>query len=260
MGPGSLEAVIVPVDLSKPNLFHDIPDIPERYHRRFRLSLPDDASTDPDFTVSESIINMGIWEPWETMFLSSAFAAADDSTVFIDLGAHIGWFSALAASWGMWWYAYEYDHHLMRHLRWLAKRTKGTVTQCWIDDNWVFGYVYDVSQLIVKMDLEGNEECAVRALWPYFAGRTITHCMMEISPVFNDSYPMICSDLIGLGYEAWVMPEKQLNPPAIGLRFKDYVKRYSRGLHEMDLDVMSTWLEKQHQINVMFSRPEAKWG
>ena len=253
--------MIVPIDLSRPNQFHDIPDIPQQFHKTFKLSLPDAHEVDPAWVVSDAIINMGIWEPWETMFLSSAFARAEPLTLFLDLGAHCGWFSALAASHGLGWIAVENDRRMVRHLRWLQKHTEdGSVSHQFIDQNWGLKLLWGGSALIVKMDLEGNEEHAVRGMWEYFVDGTITHCLMEISPVFNDSYPTLCASLIGLGYEAWVMPEKKLNPPPIEGRFYDHISKRSRPLHKINFDEMATWLEKQHQIDVMFSRPEAKWG
>jgi hypothetical protein len=259
MGAGRVASVMLGVDLGQPNHFHDIPDIPARFHKRFQLEVPDDNHGDPDWTVTDAIRDMGVWEPWETMFLSSAFAAAASDTLFVDLGAHVGWFCALASAWGLNWHAVEFNRNMVRYLRRMAKRTGlGYVDNCWVDQYWALAG--QPRPMIVKMDLEGNERFAVAGMFRWFKTRQVTHCLMEVSPVFNDSYPHLVWSLIDAGYEAWVMPEKTLDGESIDGPFKEMIESRCRSMHTWSFDVLKTWLDKQHQINVMFCLSEAKWG
>ena len=57
---------------------------------------------------------------------------------------------------------------------------------------------------LVKMDIEGAEEHALRVVWPLVKAGLVDHLLIELSPVFNDSYPALVDMIRGEGYRAWL--------------------------------------------------------
>jgi hypothetical protein len=246
------------INLADVHDYTDVTPIPQRFHRRFDICL-NDAGVDHDL-LPVAIDRYGVWEQMETIFLCSAFAAADpDKTMFLDLGSHIGWFSLLANTYGILTVAIDINQ---QQLDCLAQVNDGGII-CLnerIDADWQWTEpVLRPDTYIVKMDLEGCEVDAVNGLWTWFETKRITHCLMEVSPVFNGSYPNLLKRLIDLGYACYVMPPKQTPPPVYRdpLRFR---RRHCEALHLYSDEERLHWINDQHQFNAILHLPEAKWG
>ena len=56
---------------------------------------------------------------------------------------------------------------------------------------------------LVKVDLEGNDDQAIRCLGPALQEGRVEELVVEISPCFNDRYPALVERMRGWGYEAY---------------------------------------------------------
>lgn len=246
---------IIRVDLAKAHFFPDLTPIPERLHKVFDIEVYDDMEADGDWAVSDAIQQLGVWEPVETAVLSSAFAGNPDST-FVDIGCHVGWYSVIARQWGLPVYAIDAN---VRNFRMLMQRLDMGIDgeMAWIAKGWTPFITAWPEPCIVKMDIEGNERYAVDAMWDLFDVGSVTHCLMEVSPVFNGSYPALLTRLIDVGYECWVLPPKCEHP----LPMDDT----NRWLHNacIPLHMMTDrdeWVAAQHQFNAVFCKADSLWG
>jgi hypothetical protein len=235
--------------------YFDYPKLPQRLHRRWTMEVMNDRANDPDWVVSESIRECGIWEPMQTMVLASAFAAAEKGTLFLDLGCHVGWFSMLAVSFGISVHAVEGNPASAR----IARRNlnnRGVVAEEMIGPDW---RGIQLPRSIVKMDLEGAEEHAFRRLAPSFVRHHVTHCVMEVSPVFNNTYPFILNTIIGCGYHCHVITDKRQDFPPVD-NVRDWLDENCISLHRKDPDERRSWINRQHQFDVVLHLPDARWG
>lgn len=252
---------VVHVDLGKVHEFPDLTPIPKRLHVNFDIEVIDDHAVDGDWAVSQSIKDHGVWEPVETALLSSAFAGNRNS-LFLDFGSHVGWYSIIARQWGLPVLAYD---AALPCIEMLARRGDDQLLpmQAWIDESFTASFPAAPAGkpllVIVKMDIEGNEQFAVKGLAEAFRDGVITHCLMEVSPVFNASYPHIVNVLIGRGYECWVLPEKRVPPPILG-DTREFLVHNCRGLHGMVESQRRIWINDQHQFNAIFCKEDSKWG
>ena len=265
---------LVEVGLGGPTAYEDYPPIPERFSREFKLWIFD-ADGGKGMKVHDRVLNegerdvvseaiglYGVWEVPETIILSSAFAAAPEDTMFVDIGSHVGWFSVLAGSYGLKVTAVDANVDALDLLR-----------RSW-EDNRFLNYLGLVSveitegthwvqprteNMIVKMDVEGAERHAVAMLRPWFEDGTIAQCLMEVSPCFNDTYPALLGELFDLGYVGHVMPRKRNAPRLVG-DVRTYIAVHCRRLDVLTREAMAEWISRQHQCNVIIFRPEAAWG
>lgn len=244
------------VDLAKAHFFPDITPMPERFkHVHFDIELYDEAEGDGDWAVSYTIDQLGIWEPMESILMLSAFAG-NPSALFIDIGAHVGWYTLLARAFGLRVLAVD---AVERNLKMIEARADDEIAAALIWINSSFHMDLAPIQTIVKMDIEGAEQYAVKALAKNFTDGSITHALIEMSPVFNISYPHIANTIIGKGYECWVLPGKQTPPPEMG-DTRPFLETHCLGLHGMPEKMRRRWINDQHQFNAMFCREDAKWG
>jgi hypothetical protein len=247
--------------------YHDYPLIPERFERMIDIEVWDwDQYRDgvgycpANDVVSETIWNLRIWEPIETTLVLSALTG--NPGVFMDMGAQLGWFSALAASTGAEVWAYEADPDVVEVLE--RNVPSATVIPARIGDKDLDGQIIPIPLpegrvVLIKLDLEGDEPDAVAMLVPKLARGEIDHILMEVSPVFHDRYPGLVSGLVQCGFEAYTLPDKQTPP----VRFVDFPADLVAGgvaLHELPdaelRDLVGSW----HQANVWFCRPGVMWG
>jgi hypothetical protein len=112
---------------------------------------------------------------------------------------------------------------------------------------------------LAKIDIEGAEEHAVDLLWLSIEKGLVDHLLIEISPVFNDSYPDLVVRLLEAGYEAWVMPDKQI-PPVPFEKFPQDLEanRLWPASFTGELGVVRETVRRWHQHNVLFSRSGAR--
>jgi len=149
--------------------------------------------------ISESIDESGMWEPEETAVFLDLLDGAPG--LVLDLGCHIGWYSHLArqAAHPVWMVDASAENlELARHNATGAKSTLGVIDQ-------------DVEPFnepvkIVKIDIEGSERYAVQMLRRPIRRHEVAALLMEISPVFNDSYAGVMRFMDSAGYDCWQFP------------------------------------------------------
>jgi hypothetical protein len=167
--------------------------------------------------VSETLIALGVWEPQNTVVIMLALEAIGEGAVLYDIGAQLGWFSKVAATLGHFAAATEADPQVWEVLdRNLDLPEGGTLTI--LDRLGPETPVWEVQRYpshVVKIDIEGAEEYAIRALGPNIAAGMVPYILMEVSPCFNDSYPELVTSLMDRGYHAYNMPPKQTPPVVI---------------------------------------------
>jgi hypothetical protein len=248
---------IVPVALAKADFFPDLTPIPQRLWRAFNIEVFDDMTIDGDWAVSDSIKRHGVWEPVETAVMSSAFAGNPGSW-FVDIGCHVGWYTAIARSWGLPTLAVDVSELCLAMLE--RRHDDGIAIQkAWIDSQYKAPAGIVEGPVIMKMDIEGAEQHAVKAWREWFIQGDVTHCLMEISPVFNASYPHIVNNLVALGYECWVLPLKQTPPPILD-DTRTYLLDECTGLHLLSERDRRRWINHWPQFNAVFTKEGSKWG
>lgn len=244
--------------------YHDYPRIPARFERwidldlwdwRHYVDLPSGYCPARD-AVSETIATLGVWEPIESTLVLSALTASEGA--FVDMGAQLGWFSALAASTGVEVWAYEADPQVAELLaRNVPSATVGVTRigpEC--------GPILPPGPIaLAKLDLEGAEIDAVEWLWPRITdgdhGGDVDHLLIEISPVFHDGYPKLVTDLIEVGYDAYLLPDKATPPH----RLVDLPRDLHAGLlNGIPLGQVRDLIAGLHQVNIWFARLEARWA
>lgn len=149
--------------------------------------------------VSRTLELYGVWEREETAQIAQRLQPGD---VFLDFGAHIGWFTLLAAKRGATVHAFEGDLQNLELLRANARlhgvQDLVTAYPVWVDED---AHV-DIPEgpiRLVKVDLEGNDDQAIRCLGP--ALHRVEELVVEVSPCFNDRYPAMVERLQAAGFE-----------------------------------------------------------
>lgn len=253
------ETKLAEVMLAGQSGYRDYPPIPARIARRFEMmvfnwrSYPVGESYCPGCdAVSETIDLVGIWEPRETILALTVFESAPAGSVFLDLGAQIGWFSLLAASAGLDTISVDADAEPLRLLSESAKRNSwhGMVHpwQMRIDAETPVLPVADYR--LAKLDIEGAEFDGIRILRPSIEAGLVDHILMEVSPVFSDGYPELVTSVMEAGYRAYMLPGKAIPPH----RLDDP----ERDLMPLTGDVEAT-VASWHQEMVWFKRDGASW-
>ena len=158
------------------------------------------SCTDQD-DVSRTLLLYGVWEKEETEAIARRLHPGD---VFLDFGAHIGWFSILAAVRGATVHAYEGDAENLDLLRTNARlhgvQDRVTAHLVWVDAD-AYCEIPEGPIRLVKIDLEGNDDQAIRVLGPALAEGRVEELVVEVSPCFNDRYPAMVEQMRAWGYE-----------------------------------------------------------
>lgn len=118
---------------------------------------------------------------------------------FVDVGSHVGYFSKLAENHGMKVYAYEAESESLELVKQNAPTAKRY--EIWFSEltsNEIFDEDFHVD--IMKIDIEGSEKHAIRYFWNLIENKRVDHIIMEVSPVFNDMYPLLLRELQGAGF------------------------------------------------------------
>lgn len=153
--------------------------------------------------VSQTLLRLGVWEKDETEAIAARLAPGD---VFLDFGAHIGWFTVLAAKRGAEVHAYEGDAENLDLLRTNARlhevAERITAHLVWVDAD-AYCEIPAGPIRLVKVDLEGNDDQAIRCLGPALQEGRVEELVVEISPCFNDRYPALVERMRAWGYEAY---------------------------------------------------------
>lgn len=206
------------VFLRGPSGVHEYPPIPPHLAREFWFCCYDYSQYAgfPGFCPGQDDICLGIekngiWEGYETLVALQILHEGDRRHGVIDVGAQLGWYTMLAASSGYDVLAVEAHAETLGHLVESAQRN-GWSDQVepvlkWLGADtppaeWAGDY------LLLKADIEGAEQHAVRWCRELFLERRLQYALLEISPCFNGSYPALCSWIVGCGYDAYMLPSK----------------------------------------------------
>ena len=159
--------------------------------------------------VSGALKQTGRWEPFETTIVSNILTGSDTEKYVLDFGSHIGWYSIVAAKKGYRVLAIDGDRENLKTLEYNATVNqvghKIMMVPLWVDER--LSSVDDLKLLppdtkikLMKVDIEGNEQYAVRMVEEMLNNKKIENLLLEISPIFNKSYPKLIDKLINYGY------------------------------------------------------------
>ena len=162
-----------------------------------------------DDELSRGILHCGVWEAFETAVVLDILKNEQPGIV-LDFGAHIGWYSIIAALYGHQVKAFEGDGENAQMLIANAKLNecehRVDVSHCWIDENM---QALPLSQiLLMKSDLEGKDTEAVRVCRQLFEEKRIKYALIEISPILASGYPELVEQLASYGYGVYQVPSK----------------------------------------------------
>ena len=218
------ETITVRLVLDGQPLIPDVPAIPHRLRRELTLELydyrrygqrgyegegfPHDWCTGQDI-ISYSIAEQGVWEGYETLTVLDVLDRGKRADLMLDLGAHIGWYSALADQFGVFTVEASAENNLLIGKNVAAHADPWVDTgPAWIDEDTPILPADAEPIHLVKIDLEGAENHAVRMLSALFAARKINYCLMEVSPVFADYYSDLVVWIADQGYRIYQIPGK----------------------------------------------------
>jgi hypothetical protein len=225
-GHRSHDTITVDVDFGGHDSYPDYPSIPQRFRRQWQMEVwdwkkySDQGPYCPGHdVVSEVIHDLGVWEPGESAVLSLAFEDCPGG-VFYDFGCQIGWYSTMALTAGIVVYAYDADDECV-DLAWSNMSRNAPLltrfgvyrerfdanTGCMPFDG------SEVGDVIVKIDVEGAEVHALAYIQPAIDLGLVKYMLIEISPVFNDSYPALVQGLLDDGFIGYEVPPRRDPPP-----------------------------------------------
>lgn len=196
-----------------------------------------------DDDVSKSIAMTGNYERPEGKFVCEVLTPGRAGVV-IDIGCHVGWYSMMAALNGYDVLCVDADTEHLRVLYNNAARLHVTdhitPVRGWIGPDTVEIPTVDAQRVrLLKADIEGLENEAVRICAPLFERGMIDYALIEISPVMADHYADTMLRIMNCGYAAFVLPGSA-DEDTYGDRLG------TEGLHER----VASW----HQYNVVFVR------
>lgn len=195
---------------------HEIEIVPtiigDMYAYKTDLYMGFDGYCSGQDDISKTLKLYGVWEPVETSIIKDILKNGDRNLAVYDVGAHTGWYSLMAAKMGYAVKALEADPNnielLLSNASLNGVESKITVDEIWIDEN--SGYYSNLENAeLVIIDIEGNDDNAVKMLKDLFDKRKTKHAMIEISPVFNDRYPVMVNFIKNCGYRAWYADESR---------------------------------------------------
>lgn len=158
--------------------------------------------------ISKTLKLYGRWEVEETALVRRVLETGNREALIIDVGAHVGWFSKLAQSMG---YTnikgYEADtENIELYLK--NTGTKCEITNIWFDENAEVEFKAGRVELL-KIDIEGAERHAINTLRHTIP--LVDNILIEVSPVFNDSYPDLIESLRADGFKVFNMDGTPFN-------------------------------------------------
>lgn len=156
-----------------------------------------------DEPVGQVIAATGKWEAHITD-TATAIVSSGRRGIVADVGACVGWFSALAGWHGRDVLGVEMVAEFVRVARVNAAGfdTDATIVQCCVDGSTPPVTVVD-DIVLLKVDVEGNEPDVYRVFEHGFVTGRVRYAIFEISPVFNDRYPALIGAVLGHGYRVW---------------------------------------------------------
>lgn len=162
--------------------------------------------------VSKTLEATGVWDVPVEARIRAILHEGDRRNTFIDVGAHIGYFSKIAVQMGYTVKAHEGEKENLRLLKLNVPEAKAIYT--WFDSKlvgkkWCTSCSLQKKIELIKMDIEGSEEYAVS----YFESciGVVKNIIMEVSPVFNGSYPKLVDHLVSLGFAVYELDGTPFN-------------------------------------------------
>lgn len=159
--------------------------------------------------ISRTLKNEGTWGRQESEMIQELLKKGDKEKVVFDFGCHIGWYSIMAAQLGYTVVAIDGDPE---NVELLAENAlmhgvgdKILISTKWIDkDIKVIEVDPKASKIeLLKIDLEGNEQYAILMMENYLRLHQIQNIFMEVTPVFNNSYPALVRKIVDYGYHVF---------------------------------------------------------
>lgn len=160
--------------------------------------------------VSRTLDLYGWWDqPIKHLIERLTYGAFSKGT-FIDVGAHVGYFSKLAQKYGLKVMAYEAETESLEMLK--ENVSTAETHQIWFDENTQPAkFDPDLKVDIMKIDIEGAEQHAIRYFEQLFVDKKVENLIMEVSPTFNDSYPVLLRMLESLGLKVCELSGEKFN-------------------------------------------------
>lgn len=164
-----------------------------------------------DDVLAQSVELQGVWEAFETLLFIDILKRGNGKNLVIDIGANVGWYSVIAGRMGYKVKAHEGDEEIAEVLK-----LNGRLNEFEMELDGEF--ISTLSKRVIapldgevefwKCDIEGSELSAFRKYEDYFKEKKVKYAMFEISPVFNDSYPVLIKSIQECGYKVFKVPQK----------------------------------------------------
>lgn len=188
--------------------------------------------------ISYCIDTTGQWEPAETQVVQDILRETTGKVV-LDFGSHIGWYSLMAASYGHQVGAFDASELNLSLLRESEEQNRfaGEIYRhlCQIEDDFpYFSADYEDVHLL-KVDVEGAESKVVSACWNLWEYKKIKYAIIEISPVFNDTYPDLVEKICSYGYRVYQLPAQPMSLEQVIAQCRvlpEGRREYVAGLHQ----------------------------
>lgn len=150
--------------------------------------------------VSMTMKLYGRWEKQETERITQILASGDNvNNLVLDIGCHIGWFTRLAQE--LDYVVVGVDGDIENAELCQINNPQVDVRHIWIDAKTPKLASLEDNIELVKIDIEGNEQCAINWLGDNL--KRVKNIVMEVSPVFNDSYPALIQRLVDEGFKVY---------------------------------------------------------
>ena len=202
-----------------------------------------------DDEVSRGIAANGVWEPWESALVVAILADVEvpSSAVFVDFGAHVGWYTLLAAVMGYQVLAVDSDPELVEMIEMSCSLNSVaddvTAVRGWVDATKAPLPVGQAVRL-AKIDVEGADHEATRMLGPLLADGNVDYVLVELSPEFGTAWLSVVGDLSDAGLEGFLVPTK--GDDVAAYEADPLGETLRRPLRVADVD---------RQCSVLFTRP-----
>lgn len=159
--------------------------------------------------ISYCIDKQKVWEAEETGVQLDILREKTDG-IMLDFGSHIGYYSILAAKLGYQVASFDSSQENLALLHESAEVNqvvdKIHPFYCLLDDQAPI-LSRDAEEVqLVKIDIEGAERHAIQMCADLIGGHKIKYLIMEVSPVFNDTYPALVETIAGQGYDVYEIP------------------------------------------------------
>lgn len=148
--------------------------------------------------LSETLDKSDHWEHRLYPRVREILRTGDKDRIVLDAGANVGWYSRMAVLAGYDVIAFEGDREMAEVCR--LNVPEADVRTIWFEKG-MRKFQSDKPIEFLKLDLEGAEEHAIS----YFRNILFQtkNILIEVSPVFNDSYPRLLEYLRKFGFKAY---------------------------------------------------------